>query len=75
MDDEYKKVQAEIVNGIDQQVNFDTTKSRFQRGESFQDNCVKRFPKINMLELNKLERLHTNDIGVLVCRIQWDADT
>ena len=28
-----------------------------------------------MLELNKLERLHTNDIGILVCRLQWDADT
>ena len=74
LDDEYKKIQSEIVHSIDRKVNFDTATNRFHRGESFQDSCIRRFPAINLLELRKLEREHLKDIGVLVCGIQWNAD-
>lgn len=74
LDDETKELQAEIVVSIEQEINFNTTKNRFHRSDSFQDDCVKRFPSIGMAEKNKLERAHVNDIGVLVCGIQWDSD-
>lgn len=74
LDDETKELQAEIAVSIEQEINFNTTKNRFHRSDSFQDDCVKRFPSIGMAEKNKLERAHVNDIGVLVCGIQWDSD-
>ena len=36
--------------------------------------CVKRFPSIGIVEKGKLEKAHLNEIGVLVCGIQWDSD-
>ena len=48
--------------------------NRFHRYETFQDKCVKMFPRMNMIEKGKLEREHINEIGVLVCRIGWDYD-
>lgn len=74
VEEETKLIQSEIVATINQQINFDTATNRFHRSQSIQDLCVKRFPVINMLERNKLERNHVKDIGVLVCKIEWDAD-
>lgn len=75
LDDETKELQAQIATSIEQEINFDTSKNRFHRSDSFQDECVKKFPSIGMVEKGKLERAHVNDIGVLVCGIQWDSDT
>ena len=74
LDTETKKVQAEIVASIKQTLNFDSATNRFHRSESFQDSCVRLFPRINMMERNRLEKTHLSEIGVLVCRIEWDTD-
>ena len=74
MDDKVKVTQSEIVASIKQTININTELGRFQRGESFQDTCIKRFPSINYHEKGRLDRAHVNDIGVLVCRISWDPD-
>jgi hypothetical protein len=37
--------------------------------------CVGRFPKVKLIETGKLERTHMNEVGVLVCRLNWDSDT
>lgn len=71
---ETKLAQSEIIESIHQPLNFDTTTNRFHRSESLQDACVKLFPRVNLLERGKLERLHVNEIGVLVCRMYWDED-
>ena len=72
--EEVKKIQSEIVESIKQKINFDSTKNKFSRGESFQDACVKRFPRMNMLEPGKIEKKYLDQIGVLVCEITWDSD-
>ena len=74
IDDETKELQAEIVASIEQETNFNTSKNRFHRSDSFEDACVKRFPRINLAAKGKLEKSHLNDVGILVCGIQWDAD-
>ena len=74
VDEEVKKTQSEIVASIKQTINFDSTENRFHRMNSFQDECVKRFPRINLQEVGKLEKEHIDEIGVLVCRIGWDSD-
>lgn len=75
LDSEYKEAQAQIVASIHQAINFDTAENKFHRGLSFQDQCCALFPQVNLLELNKLEKTHLKDIGVLVCKIAWDTDT
>lgn len=74
LDDEYKDVQSQIMASIDTELNFNTQVNKFHRNESFQDACAKQFPQVNMLDRETLERRHMKDIGVLVCRIQWDED-
>lgn len=74
MDDIYKAKQSQILSTIHQTLNFDTTTNRFHRAESFQDQCVKRFPLMNMLQKNKLDKTFLNNIGLLVCKMAWDAD-
>ena len=74
IDDETKEIQAEIATSIEQELNFNTKTNRFHRSDSFQDMCVKRFPSIGIVEKGKLEKAHLNEIGVLVCGIQWDSD-
>ena len=59
---------------INQTLNFDTATNKFHRSKSFQDECTMRFPAINIQSPGKLDRTHTDDIGVLVCRIEWDVD-
>ena len=68
-------VQAEIVASIVQQINFDTNINRFHRSDSFQDMCVKGFPKMGMSSPNTLQRTHVDEIGVLVCEIGWNSDS
>ena len=75
VDEEVKLTMAEIVASIDQAINFDTSKNKFHRSQSFQDMCVGRFPKVKLIETGKLERTHMNEVGVLVCRLNWDSDT
>ena len=75
VDDEVKMEQAEIVAGIKEEINFNTSSNRFHRRSSFQDQCVSRFPRVKMLEPGKLERRHLNEIGILVCKVMWDDDT
>ena len=70
-----KQKQAEVVSSISQTVNFDTQNSRFHRSESFQDQCAKTFPRINMVKVGRVDRQHIGEVGVLVCGIGWDADT
>jgi hypothetical protein len=72
--EETKMAQSSIVASIDQAINFDTKNNKFHRSESFQDACVKRFPMINMLGVGKLDKTHIDDIGILVCGLQWDED-
>ena len=74
IDDETKELQAEIVASIEQELNFNTTNNKWHRGDTFQDVCVKGFPRIGLAEKGKLEKTHLNKIGVLVCGIQWDSD-
>lgn len=74
MDETYKMVQAQIVASIKQTINFDSTTNKFHRNMSFQDDCVKRFPTINMVERNKIDNRSINEIGILVCKIGWDSD-
>ena len=74
MDENYKMVQAQIVASIKQTINFDSTTNKFHRNMSFQDDCVKRFPTINMVERNKIDNRSINEIGILVCKIGWDSD-
>ena len=73
-DENAKIVQSEICLGIVDSTNFNTKKNRFQRSETFQDKCVKKFPKVNLLEPGKLEKAHLAEVGILVCRIGWDSD-
>ena len=73
-DDEVKMTQAEIMAGVQNKINFDSTTNRWHRGGSFQDVCVGRFPKIATLQPGKLEQRHIGEIGVLVCAIGWDPD-
>lgn len=74
VDDQYKMKQAEILASITQPLNFDTTTNRFHRADSFQDACVKRFPMVGLLKKDRIEKRHLADIGILVCRMVWDAD-
>lgn len=74
LDDKFKALQAQLVESIRQEVNFNTSTSKFHRNESFQDVCVKKFPLMNFIELNKLDKSHMSDIGLLVCGLQWDDD-
>lgn len=74
IDDETKELQAEIVASIETEINFNTEKNRFHRSDSFEDACVKRFPRINLAAKGKMEKSHLNDVGILICGIQWDAD-
>lgn len=73
-DENVKAIQSEILSGIKQAINFDTRNNVFHRAESFQDECVKRFPRINLTEPGKLDKQHINEIGVLVCGLNWDED-
>ena len=73
-EEEVKKAQSEILAGIKQAINFNTSVNVYHRAETFQDECVKRFPRMNLLAPGKLEQAHLKDIGVLVCRIGWDND-
>ena len=68
-----KMKQSEIVSGLGE-VNFNTKNGKFQSNFTFQDRCIANFPRIGMQEPGKLEKEHLNEIGVLVCRIGWDAD-
>ena len=68
-EEEFKIVQSEIFSGIDQLINFNTKGNKFHRADSFQDMCVKKFPKVNMLEPGKLDRTHTDEIGILLLQI------
>lgn len=74
VDDQYKMKQAEIIASITQELNFDTSTNRFHRAGSFQDVCVKKFPMVNLVSRDRIEKKHLKDIGVLVCRIAWDDD-
>ena len=74
VDDQYKMKQAEIIASITQELNFNTSTNRFHRANSFQDVCVKKFPMVNLVSKDRLEKRHLKDIGVLVCRLAWDAD-
>ena len=74
IDDETKELQAEIVASMEQELNFDTANNKWHRGDTFEDVCVKGFPRIGLAEKGKLEKTHLNEIGVLVCGIQWDSD-
>lgn len=48
LDDETKEVQAEIVASIEQELNFNTSRNRFHRGDSLSDSCAKMFPGIGV---------------------------
>lgn len=74
LDDETKEIQAEVMASIEQEINFNTEKNRYHRSDSFEDACVKRFPRINLAAKGKLEKAHLNDVGILICGIQWDSD-
>lgn len=74
VDDKVKMAQAEIVASIKQTLNFNYATNRYHRSSSFQDDCVSRFPSINMLNQGNLDKAHLNEIGVLVCMIGWDSD-
>ena len=74
IDTDTKETQAEIVASIEQQINFDTATNRFHRSDSFQDTCVKGFPRVGLTAPNTLDRTHLNEIGVLVCGIRWNDD-
>lgn len=74
VDEDTKLNQSEIVASIKQEINFDYARNKYHRNNSFADECAKRFPSINYLERNKLEKKHLSDIGVLVCHIGWDED-
>lgn len=73
-DEEYKMEQSKIVASIMQEINFNSSINKFHRASSFQDECVRRFPQINMLEKDKIDNTHLKEIGLLVCKIDWDAD-
>ena len=73
--DDVKKVQAEIIASISQVVNLTTKGNRFRRNLSFQESCAKRFPNINLLSRNQLEKTNLKKVGLLLCRIGWDSDT
>jgi hypothetical protein len=74
LDEKTKNLQSQIVSSIKQEINFNSTKNKFHRHNSFQDMCVRRFPSINMAEPGRLDKTHLNEIGVLVCAIGWDSD-
>ena len=72
--DEVKMKQAEIVASIPQAINFDTANNRFHRNDTFEDSCVKRFPSIHLVSSGKLEKQYLDQVGLLVCGLQWDPD-
>lgn len=74
IDDEYKKFQAELVASIDRELNFNASTNRFHRSMSFQDECMKTFPMMNMIGKNKLDKVHARNIGILVCAFEWNDD-
>lgn len=74
IDDFYKMEQSRIVASITRDMNFNSKDNKFHRAESFEDECVRKFPMINYAALNKLDKAHLADIGILVCGLKWDND-
>lgn len=74
VDESTKKVQAEIVASIKQEINFNCKRNKYHRSDAFQDNCTKIFPSINFQTKDTLEKRHLSDIGILICGITWDDD-
>ena len=62
------------MESISQAINFNSEINISWNKDTFQDTCAGLFPRIGMIEPEKIERNHLDDIGVLVCRIAWDDD-
>ena len=74
VDNEFKIAQATLVSSIHQELNFNTKGNKFHRGVTFQDECARRFPAINLLGPGKLNTSNVSSLGLLVCQLRWDAD-
>lgn len=74
VEDEFKQKQLQIIDSINTTINTQFSKSRIHRGNTFQDNCMSKFPMINMESIGKLEKTNLRKIGILICELGWDAD-
>lgn len=72
MGNSFKESQSKILNSIVQEMNFDTSVNKFHRNESFQDQCSKLFPMINLVTKDKVDKKHLKDIGVIVCSLNYN---
>lgn len=74
IDDWLKEQQLKIIDSINTTINTQFSSSSLHRGSTFQDNCLSRFPMINMESYGRLDKTNLKKIGILICELGWDSD-